>query len=50
MHQSVTPLQSGVLVDSVKGANAPELNRKILSNLETEKKFLKEGGTRVEVG
>ena len=41
--------QGGVLVDSVKGANAPELQRKIVSNLEHEKRILKEGGTRVEV-
>jgi hypothetical protein len=41
--------QGGVLVDSVKGANAPELQRKIVSNLEQEKRILKEGGTRVEV-
>lgn len=31
------------------GANAPELQRKIMSNLEKEKKILKEGGTRDEV-
>ena len=42
--------QGGILVDSVKGANAPELQRKIVSNLEQEKRILKEGGTRVEVG
>lgn len=42
-------LQGGVLVDSVKGANAPELQGKIVSNLEQEKRILKEGGTRVEV-
>ncbi|UJR31186.1 hypothetical protein I4U23_018693 [Adineta vaga] len=39
---------SGVLVDSVIGANAPELQRKISSNLEQEKKVLKEGGQRAE--
>ena len=31
------------------GANAPELQRKIMSNLEKERKILKEGGTRDEV-
>ncbi|CAF1180180.1 unnamed protein product [Adineta ricciae] len=39
---------SGVLVDSVIGANAPALQRKISSNLEQEKKVLKEGGQRIE--
>jgi hypothetical protein len=38
------------LVDAVIGANAPELQRKIMSNLEQEKRILKEGGTRMEVG
>ncbi len=42
-------LQSGVLIDAVVGANAPELQRKIMSNLEHEKKILKEGGERIEV-
>jgi hypothetical protein len=31
------------------GANAPELQRKIMFNLEQEKKILKEGGERIEV-
>jgi hypothetical protein len=31
------------------GANAPDLQRKIMSNLEQEKKVLKEGGQRIEV-
>ncbi|CAF4722405.1 unnamed protein product, partial [Rotaria socialis] len=39
---------SGVLVDAVIGANAPELQRKILLNLEQEKKILKDGGERRE--
>ncbi len=42
-------LQSGVLIDAVNGANAPELQRKIMSNLEQEKKILKEGCERIEV-
>ena len=37
------------MVDAVVGANAPELQRKIMLNLEQEKKILKEGGERVEV-
>ncbi len=37
------------MVDAVVGANAPELQRKILLNLEREKKILKEGGERIEV-
>ncbi|CAF0958608.1 unnamed protein product [Rotaria sordida] len=39
---------SGVLVDAVIGANAPELQRKIMLNLEEEKRILKEGGERRE--
>ncbi|CAF3852842.1 unnamed protein product [Rotaria sp. Silwood2] len=39
---------TGVLVDAVIGANAPELQRKIMLNLEQEKKILKEGGERRE--
>ncbi|CAF2054815.1 unnamed protein product [Rotaria magnacalcarata] len=39
---------TGVLVDAVIGANAPELQRKILLNLEQEKKILKDGGERRE--
>ncbi|CAF1606193.1 unnamed protein product, partial [Didymodactylos carnosus] len=38
----------GTLVDAVRGANAPELQRKIMSNLEQEKTILKEGGQRNE--
>jgi len=37
------------LIDAVIGANAPELQRKIMLNLEKEKKILKEGGERIEV-
>ncbi len=37
------------MVDAVIGANAPELQRKIMSNLEQEKRILKEGGERIEV-
>ena len=37
------------MVDAVIGANAPELHRKIMLNLEQEKKILKEGGERNEV-
>ena len=36
-------------MDAVVGANAPELQRKIMSNLDKEKRILKEGGERVEV-
>ncbi|CAF1064773.1 unnamed protein product [Rotaria sp. Silwood1] len=39
---------TGVLVDAVIGANAPELQRKIMLNIEQEKKILKEGGERRE--
>ncbi|CAF0900822.1 unnamed protein product [Rotaria sordida] len=39
---------TGVLVDAVIGANAPELQRKIMLNLEEEKRILKEGGERRE--
>jgi hypothetical protein len=37
------------LIDAVIGANAPELQRKIMLNLDKEKKILKEGGERAEV-
>ncbi len=37
------------MIDAVIGANAPELQRKIMLNLEKEKKILKEGGERIEV-